>query len=340
VWLCDGNLRTSPDPEEEQGIQPSMVVSTAWEPTIFMSDCSLEVSIQLCMLTQEFLDSTQYDEILPSPPREVNPYWDPRVASAADSGLTASTREPLTDGDPQQGVTPPIIAGNNPYHLNCDIMDLDDNESYQDGHHQNIHHQNAQYQNAPLQNAPLQNTPLQNEPLRNAPLRNEQFPLSSWDLSPQDSLSNQSYYNSGPQDYPASSTPKPDTAAVMAGVHRIYGAAIGILLRCLQREIPDYTGQQRYQWLQKHFRDHDMHFIIRILDIYKAEEGYRVSIIRKRTDLKSELYSVVRPFEWPGDVEFSNLMKPFEVLRKKAQELLSEYKDEFDEDWTNRYRRR
>ena len=39
--------------------------------------------------------------------------------------LTASTREPLTDGDPQQGVRPLIITGNNPYHLNCE-----------DGHHQ------------------------------------------------------------------------------------------------------------------------------------------------------------------------------------------------------------
>ena len=57
---------------------------------------------------------------------------------------------------------------------------------------------------------------------------------------------------------------------------------------------------------------------------------------RRRKDLKPIIKMGVDAKVWPGDVDFSELRSGFEVVRRKAIELLTAYSQEFDAEWEAR----
>ena len=128
-------------------------------------------------------------------------------------------------------------------------------------------------------------------------------------------------------------------------VYEIYGTAIGIILKCMHKEITIMQGPEasmnvflQDQW----FRQKDLPYptIRLILDLYYFQNpsfyqfGELVSSkgVRKRKDLKDKIKVGVDAGMWPGDTDFSELRNACEILRKKALALLEKWGEVFEQE--------
>ena len=122
-------------------------------------------------------------------------------------------------------------------------------------------------------------------------------------------------------------------------VHEIYGTAIGIILKCMARQLPhppDPFTQDR--WLQSQGLPYPA--TRRLLDRYYfpsrhfRQVGDRVACRgRKRRELKERINKGVEAGKWPGDTDFSEMRNTFEILRKKGLEFLERWGDMFEMEW-------
>ena len=124
-------------------------------------------------------------------------------------------------------------------------------------------------------------------------------------------------------------------------VHEIYGTAIGIILKCMSRQLPHTTIDPFTQdsWLQS--QGLPFPATRRFLDRYYfpsgafRQVGDRVagSGVRKRRELKERINKGLEAGKWPGDTDFSEMRNTCEVLRKKGLEFLERWGDLFEMEW-------
>ena len=122
-------------------------------------------------------------------------------------------------------------------------------------------------------------------------------------------------------------------------IFEIYGTAIGIIMKCMCREI-DIQGCpsdlfRQDKWLQEQGLPYPA--TRWILDRYYfpnpffSQVGDRVIVgVRKRRELKEKIKVGVEAGMWPGDTDFSELRNACETLRRKALELLERWGDLFE----------
>jgi len=119
-------------------------------------------------------------------------------------------------------------------------------------------------------------------------------------------------------------------------VYEVYGTAIGIILKSMCfKEPPDVPGNLR-SWLLDLGLPLDRTQMI-LEDHYSRnpnfyEMGHHVCRRRPR-ELKERLRTGVEAASWPGNTDFSELRATFELLRRKALELLEQYRDFFDDEY-------
>lgn len=133
-------------------------------------------------------------------------------------------------------------------------------------------------------------------------------------------------------------------------VYEIYGTAIGIILKCMLKEItiqgiPTTDVFRQDKWLQEQGLPYPT--TRWILDRYYYQDtffhqvGERVSLgARKRRELKDKIKVGVEAGMWPGDTDFSELRNTCEILRKKALEFLERWGDLFEKEWVAMRQRR
>ena len=126
-------------------------------------------------------------------------------------------------------------------------------------------------------------------------------------------------------------------------VYEIYGTAIGIILKCMSKEItiqgvPTTDVFRQDIWLQEQGLPYPT--TRWILDRYYYQDaffyqvGERVTLgVRKRRELKDKIKVGVEASMWPGDTDFSELRNACEMLRRKALEFLGKWGDLFEKEW-------
>jgi len=133
-------------------------------------------------------------------------------------------------------------------------------------------------------------------------------------------------------------------------VYEIYGTAIGIILKCMSKEItiqgiPTTDVFRQDKWLQEQGLPYPT--TRWILDRYYYQDtffyqaGERVTLgVRKRRELKDKIKVGVEAGMWPGDTDFSELRNTCEILRRKALEFLEKWGDLFEKEWVAMRQRR
>ena len=133
-------------------------------------------------------------------------------------------------------------------------------------------------------------------------------------------------------------------------VYEIYGTAIGIVLKCMTKEIITIQGNptdvfQQDKWLKEEGLPYPT--TRWILDRYYYQNtffhqvGERVTLgVRKRRELKDKIKVGVEASMWPGDTDFSELRNACEMLRRKALEFLERWGDLFEKEWAAMRQRR
>jgi hypothetical protein len=133
-------------------------------------------------------------------------------------------------------------------------------------------------------------------------------------------------------------------------VYEIYGTAIGIILKCMAKEItiqgiPTTDVFCQDKWLQEQGLPYPT--TRWILDRYYYQDtffyqvGERVTLgVRKRRELKDKIKVGVEAGMWPGDTDFSELRNTCEILRRKALEFLERWGDLFEKEWVAMRQRR
>ena len=124
-------------------------------------------------------------------------------------------------------------------------------------------------------------------------------------------------------------------------VYEVYGTAIGIVLKSMYFKQPPDIPANVHSWLlelglpldktQMILEDH----YCRNPNFY--EIGHCVCQRRPR-ELKELLRTGVEAASWPGNTDFSELRASFELLRRKALELLEQYRDIFDNEYRSERR--
>jgi len=127
-------------------------------------------------------------------------------------------------------------------------------------------------------------------------------------------------------------------------VYEIYGTAIGIILKCMSKDITTIQGNpttdvfQQDKWLKEQGLPYPS--TRWILDRYYYQYaffyqvGERVTLgVRKRRELKDKIKVGVEASMWPGDTDFSELRNTCEILRRKALEFLERWGDLFEKEW-------
>lgn len=123
-------------------------------------------------------------------------------------------------------------------------------------------------------------------------------------------------------------------------IHEIYGTAIGIILKCMDREIDCERLNSLYQdeWLQS--QGLPIPATRWILEGYYFGQplfvaaGDRVfNAVMRRRELKEKIRLGVDSSQWPGDTDFCELRNACESIRRKALEFLERWGDLFEQEW-------
>jgi hypothetical protein len=126
--------------------------------------------------------------------------------------------------------------------------------------------------------------------------------------------------NTIPTPYRRESTNR-DNQESWPDVYEIYGTAIGIVLRCMDRDIGNTPHPlQREHW----FRQQGLPSCRQILEYYDNIPQFQKTCTAKRRQMKNIIKVGVDSMIWPGDTKFSEMRDTCENIRKKALQLLSD----------------
>lgn len=176
-------------------------------------------------------------------------------------------------------------------------------------------------------------------------------PPQQQQLSPQQEMNARSFTDFGESSYiPQFTTRFRDNEYNWPLVYEIYGTAIGIILKCMAKEIttqgiPTTDVFRQDKWLQEQGLPYPT--TRWILDRYYYQDtffyqvGERVTLgVRKRRELKDKIKVGVEAGMWPGDTDFSELRNTCEILRRKALEFLERWGELFEKEWVAMRQRR
>ena len=172
-----------------------------------------------------------------------------------------------------------------------------------------------------------------------------------YDLSPQQEMNARQFTDFEESSYiPQCTNRYRDNEYNWPLVYEIYGTAIGIILKCMSKEItiqgiPTTDVFRQDKWLQEQGLPYPT--TRWILDRYYYQDtffhqvGERVTLgARKRRELKDKIKVGVEARMWPGDTDFSELRNTCEILRRKALEFLERWGDLFEKEWVAMRQRR
>lgn len=119
-------------------------------------------------------------------------------------------------------------------------------------------------------------------------------------------------------------------------VYEVYGTAIGIILKSMYLQTPPKIPGDELSWLLQLGLPLERTQFILEMHYYRNPNFYDVGnrLYRHRPrELKDRLRTGVEASSWPGNTDFSELRATFEILRRKALELLERYRDVFDQEY-------